>query len=127
MYQSSRNVLLGEEQLVTVGKWSSNMILLDLPVSNDMNVSSVTLALTELEHNFHSNWELHVYECLGSLFYFWKSRRSQCIARNPISVSSVLPRSLSGTSVGMETLRQLLGAQLEYGSRGRVALALALE
>ena len=77
MYLSSRNVLLGEEQLVTVGKWSSNMILLDLPVSNDMNVSSVTLALTELEHNFHSNWELHVYECLGSLFYFWKSRRSQ--------------------------------------------------
>jgi hypothetical protein len=65
---------VGEEQLVEVGKWSTNLALLDIPVSSDTSVTSVTVALTDKGHTFNPNWEFQVYQRSGSQFQLLKKQ-----------------------------------------------------
>ena len=57
-------VRVGEEQLVTEGKWSTKMATMDQAVGVAGRVVSVTVALSDkpAASDFSSQWELHVYD-----------------------------------------------------------------
>ena len=53
---------MGEASLCTVGKWSTKMAMLGLPVKANSTVQSVTVSLAENGSGFSPDWELQVYD-----------------------------------------------------------------
>ena len=58
----SSNNVVGEASLCTVGKWSTKMAMLGLPVKANSTVQSVTVSLAENGSGFSADWELQVYD-----------------------------------------------------------------